>query len=81
MSHQYTILDIFTQDRLGLLYIILGVFRRLGLNLIKAKISTDVDRVVDSFYLTDMNGEKITDERTLEAIRDELIQELESSPV
>ncbi|MCD8492554.1 MAG: hypothetical protein LRY51_12050 [Geovibrio sp.] len=68
----------FTEDRLGLLYNILGIFKKLGLNLIKAKISTDVDKVVDSFYLTDLNGEKITDEQTLESIRQELIFELGS---
>ena len=78
ISGQYTILDIFTEDRLGLLYNILGIFKKLGLNLIKAKISTDVDKVVDSFYLTDLNGEKITDEQTLESIRQELILELGS---
>lgn len=76
ISGQYTILDIFTEDRLGLLYNILGIFKRLELNLIKAKISTDVDKVVDSFYLTDLNGEKITDEKKLESIRQELVFEL-----
>lgn len=76
ISGQYTILDIFADDRLGLLYNILGIFKKLGLNLIKAKISTDVDKAVDSFYLTDLNGAKITDEQKLESIRRELILEL-----
>jgi len=76
VSSRYTVVDIYTKDKLGLLYGILGVFIRLGLSVAKAKISTDVDRVVDSFYVSDGAGLKIDDESRLELIREELLNEL-----
>lgn len=78
VSSQYTVVDIFAQDRLGLLYSILGVFIKMELNVAKAKISTDVDRVVDSFYLTDINGRKISDRVVLDDIKKELLKQIES---
>ncbi len=78
VSSQYTVVDIYAQDRLGLLYSILGVFIKMSLNVAKAKISTDVDRVVDSFYLTDISGQKISDKSVLESIRKELLTQIES---
>jgi len=81
VSSQYTVVDIFAKDRLGLLYYILGRFNKLGLNVAKAKISTDVDRVVDSFYLTDAEGKRIVDTKTLENIREELLKEIESQNI
>ncbi|MGE4267361.1 MAG: [protein-PII] uridylyltransferase [Deferribacterales bacterium] len=81
VSSQYTVIDIYAQDRLGLLYSILGVFNRMGISVDKAKISTDVDRVVDSFYLTDTEGRKLTDSAVLEDIKKELFKEIESRSV
>jgi [protein-PII] uridylyltransferase len=81
ISSQYTVVDIFAQDELGLLYYVLGTFNKLGLSVEKAKISTDVDRVVDSFYLTDMEGGKIVDQKSLDKIRRELFKEIESQIV
>lgn len=78
VSSQYTVIDIFAKDRLGLLYSILGAFLRLNISVNKAKISTDVDRVVDSFYLTDPEGRKIMDEAKLQDIQKELLKEIES---
>lgn len=76
VSSLYTVIDIFAVDRLGLLYNILRVFNKLMLNVIKAKISTDGDRVVDSFYVTDRKGQKIIEEETLNTIKEELLNEI-----
>jgi len=81
VSTQYTVIDIYAMDRIGLLYDILCTFSKLGLNVARAKISTDVDRVVDSFYLTDSNGDKITDSKILDLIREELGQHIETETV
>jgi len=53
----------------------------MGVSVDKAKISTDVDRVVDSFYLTDAEGRKLTDSVILEDIKKELLKEIESRSV
>ena len=81
VSSQYTIIDIYAKDRIGLLYDILCAFSRLELSVARAKISTDVDRVVDSFYLLDKDGSKIVCETTLATIREELSKEIETQTV
>ncbi|MCX8084888.1 MAG: [protein-PII] uridylyltransferase [Calditerrivibrio sp.] len=70
----YTIVDVYAEDFVGLLYYILSVFEKLRISVQKAKISTDVNRVVDSFYITDENGNKIEDKQFLYTIREELFK-------
>ncbi|HEX3074379.1 MAG TPA: [protein-PII] uridylyltransferase, partial [Ignavibacteriales bacterium] len=57
---KYTILDVFSPDRLGLLYSITRKMNELGLSIYFAKISTRADDVVDSFYILDRNGKKVS---------------------
>ncbi|BAI81312.1 protein-P-II uridylyltransferase [Deferribacter desulfuricans SSM1] len=74
ISSNYTVIDVFTEDKIGLLYKILSVFEDLGINVQKAKISTDVDRVVDSFYVTDKNYHKITEQTFIDKIKFSLME-------
>jgi [protein-PII] uridylyltransferase len=57
---KFTIIDVFSPDRLGLLYQITRKLSELGLSIYFAKISTKADDVVDSFYLLDRNGKKVS---------------------
>lgn len=72
-AENYTILDIFANDRMGLLYTITRTIFELGLSVHVAKIATYVDQVLDVFYVTDQAGRKITDEAKLEEIRQRLL--------
>ena len=56
---KYTIIDIFSPDRLGFLYQVTNKMNELGLGIYFAKISTRGDDIVDSFYVLDANGKKI----------------------
>jgi [protein-PII] uridylyltransferase len=76
-SDFYTLVEIFTHDRPGLLYCIAQKFFEMGLNLWMARISTKVDQVVDVFYIQDLSGAKIEDEQKLSTIQAELLRELE----
>ncbi len=68
---KYTIIDIFSPDRLGLLYKITKKMHELDLSIYLAKISTRADDVVDSFYVLKRTGEKVS-ENEYELIRLEL---------
>jgi [protein-PII] uridylyltransferase len=57
----YTIIDVHSPDKIGLLYQLTSKMNELGLVVYFAKISTKSDDVVDSFYVLDRNGNKITD--------------------
>ena len=80
-SEQFTILDIFTSDRPGLLYTITHALYELSLSVSRAKIGTFLDQVVDVFYVTDRQNRKIEEEGRLDEIQQrllEVIKELES---
>lgn len=80
-SEKYTIIDVFTLDRMGLLYTISRAIFELGLSVSVAKIGTHLDQVVDVFYTTDAAGRKIEDETRLSEIRMRLMQAIESSSI
>jgi [protein-PII] uridylyltransferase len=58
VSEDYTVLDIYTHDRVGLLHRIANVLFALGLDIHLAKITTNVDQVLDVFYVTEADGRK-----------------------
>jgi [protein-PII] uridylyltransferase len=78
-SDFYTIVEVFTPDRPGLLYLIAQKLFEMGLNLWMARISTKVDQVVDVFYIQDLSGAKIEDQEKIGMIREELVKLLETS--
>ena len=73
-SDDFTIIEIFAEDRIGVLFTITHSLHRLGLLIHVAKISTNVDQVADVFYVTDQDGGKITEAGAVETVRDFLRQ-------
>lgn len=73
-SDSHTIITLFAYDHLGLLYKIAKVMHEMELVLHSAKISTHLDQVVDVFYITDIEGGKITESTRLYMIRQRLLQ-------
>ena len=60
MSNRYTVLQVTGLDRLGLLYELTTALSKLNLNIGSAHIITFGEKVVDSFYVTDLTGAKIS---------------------
>jgi [protein-PII] uridylyltransferase len=77
-SEDFTVVEIYTQDRIGVLFTITYGIHQLGLSIHLAKISTNVDQVADVFYVTEREGGKIQDKKRLEIIRRTLYQSLVS---
>ena len=75
-SDDFTIVEVFTADRIGVLFTITHALHRLGLSIHVAKISTNVDQVADVFYVTEQRGGKIEDAVRLEEIRQSLYENL-----
>ncbi|HLC18391.1 MAG TPA: [protein-PII] uridylyltransferase, partial [Thermodesulfobacteriota bacterium] len=59
VSDSYTVIDIKTQNRIGLLYDITRTLTGLGLYIHISKISTKGDEAADIFYTRDIFGQKI----------------------
>jgi [protein-PII] uridylyltransferase len=68
VSEEYTVIDILTHDKVGLLYLITSTLAEMGLYIGVSKISTKVDQVADVFYVRDIFGHKITDPEKLNEI-------------
>jgi len=60
-SSSFTVVEAFTRDRPGLLYLMAKTFRDLALTIQFAKINTEGTRVADVFYVCAANGAKVTD--------------------
>ena len=77
VSEDYTVIDVFTVDRVGILFAIANALYHLGLSIHLAKITTSVDRVLDVFYVTDLDGRKLDDPARLALVRDTVLEELQ----
>ena len=77
-SETRTIIEVETEDRIGLLYTISQVFSELELNIAVAKILTEKGAAVDTFYVTDMLGHKLQDAPVLKLIERRLHEAIRS---
>jgi [protein-PII] uridylyltransferase len=78
ISEQYTVVDVFTVDRIGLLYDISRTISEHCHNIHMARIGTDADRVADAFYLTTEDGQKLNDPDVVERLRIDLLTVLDN---
>jgi [protein-PII] uridylyltransferase len=76
VSVDFTVIDVYTRDRVGILFAITDAIYQLGLSIHLAKVTTSADRVLDVFYVTDEGGMKVEDPQALERIRATLLEAL-----
>ena len=65
----YTLLDIQTPDRLGLLYDLLRAMGSAGLIIELSRITTEMDVAMDSFYIHSKDGQKISDPTAIKRLQ------------
>jgi len=65
----YTLLDIQTPDRLGLLYDLLRAMGSAGLIIELSRITTEMDVAMDSFYIHSRDGQKISDPTAIKRLQ------------
>ena len=71
-SEHRTVIDVETEDRIGLLFAISQTLTELGLDISTAKICTEKGAAVDSFYASERSGAKIAGAARLQAIEQRL---------
>jgi [protein-PII] uridylyltransferase len=76
-SSQATIVEVFTQDRVGVLYAITQTLADLGLDISLAKVSTEGEKVADVFYVH-RAGERIVDQQQRATLTQRLRQAVEA---
>lgn len=77
MGRRYTIAQLVTVDRPGLLARVGRAFVEFGLRILHARIATFGERVEDVFFITDRNDLPIDDERRLAALQARLTEILD----
>ena len=68
ISDTRTVIDIETEDRVGLLYTISHALTELGLDISLAKISTEKGAAIDTFYVNELDGAKILEPERLQEV-------------
>jgi [protein-PII] uridylyltransferase len=75
-SDFYTLIEVYTWDRPGVLHSITNALFELDISIQLAKISTPGAQVVDIFYVTDLGGEKLKSFDKHEQIKAKLLETL-----
>ena len=76
-SRAFTVVDVFTRDRVGVLHAITRTMLRERISIALAKINTEGERVADVFYVTDAkDGQKLRNPERLQSLRDALVEAL-----
>lgn len=76
-SNTHTVLEVNGRDRPGLLHDVTAAISRQGLQIASAHVTTYGVRAVDVFYVKDVFGLKVENERKLAALRQELLAALQ----
>lgn len=79
VSDTHTVIEVTCEDRLGLLYLITKSLYDDGLDVYLAKVSTEANQAVDVFYVTYLDGAKVTERRLLRQIKNNLSHRLASA--
>jgi [protein-PII] uridylyltransferase len=75
VSSDFSVIDVYTQDRLGVLYTITRTLAELKLDIHLSKVSTEAVRVADVFYVREHGGGKLEPDR-VDEVRLQLAEEL-----
>ena len=69
-----TVIEVNGRDRIGFLYDVTTAINALGLKINSAHITTYGEHVVDTFYVKDIFGLKISHKIKIDGIRNELLR-------
>ena len=77
VSDFYTVIDLTSDDRLGLLYDVTRTLASHDLEIFISKATTVLDQVADTFYVKGPGRKRVTDPERLEKLRRALLEVLE----
>ncbi len=64
----FTVVDVFAEDRRGLLHAVTSALHRAQLTIAVARIATEGNRAIDSFYVCDAQGGKLVESKRIAEI-------------
>jgi len=75
-SDFFTVIEVFADDHIGLLYRMTHTLFNHGLDIHLARISTKGDQIADIFYVRDLDGQKVEDKNKVQEITKTLLRQL-----
>jgi [protein-PII] uridylyltransferase len=69
LSDTETVVEVKCPDRLGLLYLITRTLSAQSLDIASARIATEIDQALDTFYVHDRTGRKLAEPAETERVR------------
>lgn len=78
-SDKYTIIEVITQNRPGVLFALSHALHQLGLSIVFAKVNTEGNRVVDIFYVTELDESKVRTRARVAEVKAQLTAALHRS--
>ncbi len=80
VSASATVVEVHSEDRMGLLFHVTKALAELGLDIRSARVQTLGQEVVDAFYVVDPSGGKLLDPHALEAVEVAVLHALATAP-
>ena len=81
LSHKHTILEVFSPDRPGFLAMLARIFAEYHIELVTAKITTLGERVEDVFFITDREGNRLSDPNVCAKLQATIQQKLNANSI
>ncbi|MEA3469257.1 MAG: [protein-PII] uridylyltransferase [Thermodesulfobacteriota bacterium] len=72
-SDQFTIVEIYSSDSPGQLYLITQTLADFGINIYRAYIATEVEQLIDVFYVLDSQEKKVADPQFIKELQDGIL--------
>ena len=76
-SQRFTVIEVYGGDRPGALYQLAQTLADFGLDIHRARIATEVEQLIDVFYVARRDGEKVTDSGLLDKVQTTLLRIIE----
>jgi [protein-PII] uridylyltransferase len=71
-SRRFTVIEVYAADRPGTLYYLAQTLADFGLEIHRARIATEVEQLIDIFYVSFRDGRKLDDPARMDKVRDAL---------
>jgi [protein-PII] uridylyltransferase len=76
-ASNYTVIEVITRDRPALLFVLSLTLQQAGLSIWFAKINTEGERVIDVFYVSNANRQKLVDSAEIARTRQSIVAAVE----
>lgn len=72
-SQRFTVIEVYANDQPGTLYYLTQTLADFGLDIHRARIATEVEQLIDIFYVAFSDGRRVEDQAQIDKVREALL--------